>query len=150
MAACSSISVSRWNSRDARSRCSRRARAAARALSDSAVACAATVSNPPTTTPMKDQTAVLTALPLAYGQYRLGREHDSPRGPHVARALASPHPQSALRGSPGRHPDRGRARQLSELALEGRFRSVPGAHSFVWPAPSVGSEPIERLARNLP
>src|SRR3954468_11214977 len=101
MAACSSISVSRWNSRDARSRCSRRARAAARALSDSAVACAATVSNPPTTTPMKAQTAVLTALPLAYGQYRLGREHDSPRGPHEARALATPHPQPALRGCPG-------------------------------------------------
>src|SRR3954452_24822366 len=83
MAACSSISVSRWNSRDARSRCSRRARAAARALSDSAVAWAATVSNPPATTPMKAQTAVLTALPLAYAQYRLGGEHDGPRGVHT-------------------------------------------------------------------
>ena len=61
MAACSSIRVARWNSRDARSRCSSRARAAARALRDSAVAWAATVSSPPTTTPMKAQTAVLTA-----------------------------------------------------------------------------------------
>src|SRR3954449_3860763 len=80
MAAWSSISVSRWNPCVARSRCSCRARPAARALSDSAVACAATVSNPPATTPMKAQTAVLTALPLAYAQYRLGGEHDGPRG----------------------------------------------------------------------
>jgi pimeloyl-ACP methyl ester carboxylesterase len=42
------------------------------------------------------------------------------------------------------------ARQLSELAPDGRFRSVPGAHSFVWTAPSAWSQPIERLARSLP
>ncbi|SNR56341.1 alpha/beta fold hydrolase [Blastococcus mobilis] len=42
------------------------------------------------------------------------------------------------------------ARQLSELAPDGRFRSVPGAHSFVWTAPSAWSELIERLARGLP
>jgi pimeloyl-ACP methyl ester carboxylesterase len=32
------------------------------------------------------------------------------------------------------------ARQLSELAPDGRFRSVPGAHSFVWTAPSSWSK----------
>ena len=42
------------------------------------------------------------------------------------------------------------ARQLSELAPDGRFRSVPGAHSFPWTAPRAWSEPIERLARELP
>src|SRR3954469_4966755 len=102
MVACSSISVWRWNSRDARSRCSSRARAPARALSDSAVACAAIVSDPPATTPMKAQTAVLTALPLAYAQYRLGGEHDSPRVVHTwhgrAPALTRSRP---LRGSLG-------------------------------------------------
>ena len=41
------------------------------------------------------------------------------------------------------------ARQLSELAPDGRFRSVPGAHSFVWTAPSAWSEPIERLVREV-
>ena len=42
------------------------------------------------------------------------------------------------------------ARRLSELAPDGRFRSVPGAHSFPWTAPRAWSEPIERLARELP
>ncbi len=41
------------------------------------------------------------------------------------------------------------ARQLSELAPDGRVRSVPGAHSFVWTAPSVWSGPIEQLAREV-
>ena len=41
------------------------------------------------------------------------------------------------------------ARQLSELAPDGRFRTVPGAHSFVWTAPSAWSEPIEQLAREV-
>jgi pimeloyl-ACP methyl ester carboxylesterase len=39
--------------------------------------------------------------------------------------------------------------QLSELAPDGRFRSVPGAHSFVWTSPAAWSEPIERLAREV-
>src|SRR3712207_8222317 len=89
MAACSSIRVSRWNSRVARSRCSCRARAAARALSDSAVAWAATVSSPPTTTPMKPQTAVLTALPLAGPHCRLGREYDEYRSEEHTSELQS-------------------------------------------------------------
>jgi pimeloyl-ACP methyl ester carboxylesterase len=38
------------------------------------------------------------------------------------------------------------ARQLSELAPDGRFCSVPGAHSFVWTAPQAWSGPIEELA----
>src|SRR3954451_20424348 len=38
------------------------------------------------------------------------------------------------------------ARQLSKLAPAGRFATVPGAHSFVWTAPSAWSEPIEQLA----
>src|SRR3954466_11178881 len=96
MAACSSISVSRCNPRDARSRCSCRARPAARALGAWAVAWAATVSTPPATTPIKAQTAVLTALPLAYAQYRLGGEHDSPRGVHERHGLSA--------GRPGRQP----------------------------------------------
>lgn len=39
------------------------------------------------------------------------------------------------------------ARHLSQQAPDGRFETVPGAHSFVWTAPSAWSEPIERLAR---
>ncbi|MBW8765533.1 MAG: alpha/beta hydrolase [Geodermatophilales bacterium] len=39
------------------------------------------------------------------------------------------------------------ARQLSKLAPDGRFTTVPGAHSFVWTAPSAWSGPIEQLAR---
>jgi pimeloyl-ACP methyl ester carboxylesterase len=42
------------------------------------------------------------------------------------------------------------ARQLSELAPDGRFCTVPGAHSFTWTAPAAWSEPIERLAHDLP
>jgi pimeloyl-ACP methyl ester carboxylesterase len=42
------------------------------------------------------------------------------------------------------------ARQLSELAPDGRFCSVSGAHSFPWTAPHAWSEPIEQLARELP
>src|SRR3954469_10238931 len=42
------------------------------------------------------------------------------------------------------------ARQLSRLAPDGRFATMPGAHSFMWTAPRAWSEPIERLARELP
>ncbi|WP_448627680.1 alpha/beta fold hydrolase [Geodermatophilus sp. URMC 64] len=41
------------------------------------------------------------------------------------------------------------ARELSELAPDGRFRAVPGAHSFVWTTPDAWSEPIEELSRHL-
>ena len=41
------------------------------------------------------------------------------------------------------------ARQLSDLAPDGRFCALPGAHSFVWTAPCAWSEPIERLAREV-
>ncbi|MGY1703592.1 alpha/beta fold hydrolase [Geodermatophilus sp. SYSU D00697] len=39
------------------------------------------------------------------------------------------------------------ARELSELAPDGRLATVPGAHSFVWTTPAAWSEPIEQLAR---
>jgi pimeloyl-ACP methyl ester carboxylesterase len=42
------------------------------------------------------------------------------------------------------------ALELSRLALDGRFAAVPGAHSFVWTTPHAWSEPIERLAGELP
>jgi pimeloyl-ACP methyl ester carboxylesterase len=42
------------------------------------------------------------------------------------------------------------ARQLSELAPDGRFRTLPGAHSFPWTAPGAWSGPIERLAGEAP
>jgi pimeloyl-ACP methyl ester carboxylesterase len=38
------------------------------------------------------------------------------------------------------------ARQLAERAPDGRFATVPGAHSFPWTAPDAWSEPIRRLA----
>ena len=41
------------------------------------------------------------------------------------------------------------ARELSELAPDGHFCAVPGAHSFVWTAPGAWSAPIEELARRL-
>jgi len=41
------------------------------------------------------------------------------------------------------------ARQLSRLAPDGRFCTMPGAHSFMWTAPHAWSEPIEGLAREL-
>ena len=41
------------------------------------------------------------------------------------------------------------AEQLSRLAADGRFCTVPGAHSFPWTAPGAWSEPIERLVREV-
>ncbi len=41
------------------------------------------------------------------------------------------------------------ARELAGLAPDGRFRAVPGAHSFVWTTPDAWSAPIERLAREV-
>ena len=41
------------------------------------------------------------------------------------------------------------ARELAGLAPDGRFRAVPGAHSFVWTTPDAWSAPIERLTREV-
>jgi pimeloyl-ACP methyl ester carboxylesterase len=41
------------------------------------------------------------------------------------------------------------ARELAGLAPDGRFRTAPGAHSFVWTAPDAWSAPIEELAREV-
>ena len=41
------------------------------------------------------------------------------------------------------------ARHLGEQAPDGRFETLPGAHSFVWTAPDAWSAPIERLARGV-
>ncbi|MGY1709187.1 alpha/beta fold hydrolase [Geodermatophilus sp. SYSU D00758] len=41
------------------------------------------------------------------------------------------------------------ARDLARLAPDGRFATVPGAHSFVWTAPAAWSAPIEALAREV-
>jgi pimeloyl-ACP methyl ester carboxylesterase len=38
------------------------------------------------------------------------------------------------------------ARELSRRAPDGRFETLPGAHSFPWTAPDAWSGPIERLA----
>jgi pimeloyl-ACP methyl ester carboxylesterase len=41
------------------------------------------------------------------------------------------------------------ARELGRRAPDGRFATLPGAHSFVWTAPHAWSAPIERLAREV-
>ena len=41
------------------------------------------------------------------------------------------------------------ARCLGDLAPDGRFASVPGAHSFVWTAPDAWSGPIRGLAEEV-
>ncbi len=41
------------------------------------------------------------------------------------------------------------ARALGALARDGRFASVPGAHSFVWSAPEAWSGPIRALAEEV-
>ncbi len=41
------------------------------------------------------------------------------------------------------------ARSLADAARDGRFASVPGAHSFVWTAPAAWSDPIRRLAEEV-
>ncbi|MGY1593883.1 alpha/beta fold hydrolase [Geodermatophilus sp. SYSU D00708] len=71
---------------------------------------------------------------------------------HLADALEDvvpqvPVPVLVLHGDQDRICTQAWARELSDLAPDGRFRAVPGAHSFVWTAPAAWSEPIERLAR---
>jgi pimeloyl-ACP methyl ester carboxylesterase len=44
----------------------------------------------------------------------------------------------------------GWARELSARARDGRFASMPGAHSFPWADPSAWSGPIRRLAEEVP
>ncbi|MGY1741148.1 MULTISPECIES: alpha/beta fold hydrolase [unclassified Blastococcus] len=41
------------------------------------------------------------------------------------------------------------ARELGNRAPDGRFRTLPGAHSFVWTSPGAWSAPIEELAREV-
>ncbi|TFV62282.1 alpha/beta hydrolase [Geodermatophilus sp. DF01-2] len=74
---------------------------------------------------------------------------------HLADALEDavprvPVPVLVLRGDQDRLCTEEWARELSGLATDGRFCSVPGAHSFVWTAPSAWSAPVEGLARRLP
>jgi pimeloyl-ACP methyl ester carboxylesterase len=73
---------------------------------------------------------------------------------HLADALedAVPHvpvPVLVLHGDQDRICTADWARELSELAPDGRFATMPGAHSFVWTAPAAWSAPIERLAREV-
>jgi len=71
---------------------------------------------------------------------------------HLADALENvvprvPVPVLVLYGDQDRLCTEEWARELSRPASDGRFRTVPGAHSFVWTTPHAWSEPIERLAR---
>ncbi len=73
---------------------------------------------------------------------------------HLADALEdavaqAPVPVLVLHGDQDRLCSESWARRLSELAPDGRFRAVPGAHSFPWTSPGAWSEPIERLAREV-
>ncbi|RBY80531.1 alpha/beta hydrolase [Geodermatophilus sp. TF02-6] len=73
---------------------------------------------------------------------------------HLADALEDvvpsvPVPVLVLYGDQDRICTEAWARELGELAPDGRFRLVPGAHSFVWTAPSAWSAPIEELAREV-
>nr|MDP9461634.1 alpha/beta hydrolase [Actinomycetota bacterium] len=73
---------------------------------------------------------------------------------HLADALEDvvprvPVPVLVLRGDQDRLCREAWARELSEMAADGRFCTVPGAHSFVWTAPGAWSGPIERLAREV-
>jgi pimeloyl-ACP methyl ester carboxylesterase len=76
-------------------------------------------------------------------------------GVHLADALEDvvpqvPVPVLVLRGDQDRLCTEEWARELAELAPDGRFVAVPGAHSFVWTAPGAWSDPVERLVRELP
>ncbi|MGY1722716.1 alpha/beta fold hydrolase [Blastococcus sp. SYSU DS0533] len=61
-----------------------------------------------------------------------------------------PQPVLVLHGDRDRLCTEAWARELSERARDGRFRSVPGAHSFVWTAPAAWSAPIAELAQMPP
>jgi pimeloyl-ACP methyl ester carboxylesterase len=70
---------------------------------------------------------------------------------HLADALEDVVPQVAvpvlvLYGDADRLCTEAWARQLAELAPDGRFATVPGAHSFPYTAPDAWSEPIRELA----
>ena len=73
---------------------------------------------------------------------------------HLADALEDvvpqvPVPVLVLRGDRDRLCSESWARQIGDLAPDGRFTTVPGAHSFPWTSPAAWSEPIERLAREV-
>jgi pimeloyl-ACP methyl ester carboxylesterase len=63
--------------------------------------------------------------------------------PHV------PVPVLVLHGADDRLCTEEWARSLAARARDGRFASVPGAHSFVWTAPAAWSDPVRRLAREV-
>ncbi len=74
---------------------------------------------------------------------------------HLADALEDvvpqvPVPVLVLHGDRDRLCTEEWARELADLAPDGRFVPVPGAHSFVWTAPGAWSAPIEDLARRVP
>jgi pimeloyl-ACP methyl ester carboxylesterase len=74
---------------------------------------------------------------------------------HLADALEDvvPHvpvPVLVLRGDRDRLCTEEWAHELADLAPDGRFVPVPGAHSFVWTAPGAWSGPIEDLACQVP
>ena len=76
-------------------------------------------------------------------------------GVHLADALEDvvpqvPVPVLVLRGDQDRLCREEWARELADLAPDGRFVPVPGAHSFVWTAPAAWSGPVEDLARQVP
>jgi pimeloyl-ACP methyl ester carboxylesterase len=55
-------------------------------------------------------------------------------------------PVLVLRGAQDRLTSTEWARGLAESANRGRYREVPGAHTFLWEDPGVWSDPIRRLA----
>jgi dihydropteroate synthase len=56
-------------------------------------------------------------------------------------------PVLVLRGAQDRLTTTEWARGLAESARYGRYREVPGAHSFLWGDPAVWSDPVRELAR---
>ncbi|WP_409331862.1 alpha/beta fold hydrolase [Trujillonella humicola] len=73
-------------------------------------------------------------------------------GVHLADRLEEtvarvPQPVLVLYGDTDRLCTEAWAREVAARAPDGRFRTLPGAHSFVWTSPAAWSAPIEELAR---
>lgn len=60
-----------------------------------------------------------------------------------------PMPVLILRGEQDRLLGREWAHELARLAPRGRFRPVPGAHTFPWAHPRAWSEPVRELAQEM-